>query len=155
MRPSFWPGDPEAMRKPTFVLTALVFTALAVAPADAGTLTCAGRPVTVRIGAGQHPTDGDDVIWGTPGDDLIRAGMGTDHVCARGGADRVFGGKGADRIFGQAGDDSLNGRAGNDRLFGGIGGDFTAGNGGIDHCDLGPPDPGNEGDPTCETGSGA
>jgi len=145
------------MRTTTFLATTLLVGVLATTPADATatTLTCAGRPVTVRLGAGEHPTNGDDVIWGTQGDDLIRAGAGTDFVCGRGGADRIFGGRGADRLFGQAGDDSINGRAGNDRVFGGIGGDFTAGNAGIDHCDLGPADPGNEGDPTCETGSGA
>jgi Ca2+-binding RTX toxin-like protein len=136
------------------VLLLLAVVGLA-APADAAGPTCSGRPVTVRLGAGQRPTDGNDVILGTPGDDRIRAKAGTDWVCAGGGDDLVYASTGADRVWGQSGDDVLYGGPGNDRLYGGKGGDYTGGSGGVDHCDVGPSDPDNEGDPSCETGSGA
>jgi hypothetical protein len=116
---------------------------------------CAGRVVTVDLAAGQHPTNGNDVIRGTSGDDVIRTGRGADLVCAGGGADRLHGARGADRLYGERGDDVIFGGPGNDRLFGGKGDDYTGGNGGVDHCDLGPNGPGDEGDPSCETGSGA
>jgi Ca2+-binding RTX toxin-like protein len=140
----------------TLALSLIVlFTAGAATPVSAAAPTCAGRTVTVRLGAGQHPTDGNDVILGTPGADVIRAGAGTDYVCGRGGDDELHGARGADRLYGELGSDEIFGGPGNDRLFGGAGGDYTGGNAGFDHCDVGPIDPGNEGDPSCETGNGA
>lgn len=85
--------------------------------------TCAGRVVTVDLGADERPTTGPDVIWGTKGPDVIRALGGADIVCGRGGADTIFGGRGPD---------TLRGGAGNDRLVGGVGIDSCAGGPGVD-----------------------
>ncbi len=102
---------------------------------------CNGRAVTVDLGKGEQPTDGDDVILGTSGADVVNAGAGDDLVCARGGADRVKGGpgndvilgqKGADRLWGGSGDDELQGGSGKDRLKGGKGNDLVVGGSGKD-----------------------
>ena len=85
--------------------------------------TCFGRLVTVDLSRGQQPTDGDDVILGTPDRDIIEAGGGDDIVCAGGGDDIVQGGAGDDRLVGGGSNDVLVGEGGNDALEGGIGDD--------------------------------
>lgn len=60
------------------------------------------------------PTNGDDLLFGTPGADSIDALAGNDNVS---------GGAGDDTIDGNAGDDTINGGVGNDSLTGGAGTD--------------------------------
>lgn len=94
--------------------------------------TCNGLAVTVDIGAGQLPTDGDDVILGTDGADLIAANAGNDTVCGEGGNDTIWGQLGNDQIFGGSGDDKLRGGDGDDYLSGGDGADDLNGGRGDD-----------------------
>ena len=109
--------------------------------ADTTPVPCNGLEVTVRLGFGQSPTDGDDVILGTQGDDLIVAGDGDDVVCGEdgddtiiggGGNDVVFGGRGDDQMSGNAGEDDLYGEGGRDAIFGGSGDDLVDGGAGSD-----------------------
>lgn len=109
---------------------------------------CAGRSVTVEIRFGEQPTDGDDVILGTPGDDVIDALGGNDIVCALGGDDTVRGARGNDRLIGGRGNDVLIGNSGRDRLRGGPGDDRLVGGRGPDRL------AGNAGDNTCIGGPG-
>jgi len=113
-------------------------------------VSCGGLPITVDLAAGQAPTNGSDVIYGTNGPDIINAIAGNDTICGRGGndiinggggIDTIFGGSGDDRLggqggddslYGQGGDDRLNGGAGDDNLFGGDGNDDLRGQGGDD-----------------------
>jgi 6-phosphogluconolactonase (cycloisomerase 2 family) len=97
---------------------------------------CQGQTVTVDIAQGDVPTNGDDVILGTPGADTIVALGGDDLICGRGGADAIRGGAGRDRVFGAGGDDTLTagpdggllaGNAGDDTLIGGRGKDTLRG----------------------------
>lgn len=74
----------------------------------ASTATCLGMTVTVDLGAGQKPTDGDDVILGTAGKDVILAGAGDDTICALGGDDTIDPGAGNDVIDGGAGTDTVS-----------------------------------------------
>ena len=78
------------------------------------------------------PTDGDDVIFGTPAADVIDAGAGNDIVIGLAGDDTIFGGEGDDLIYGGDGDDWLEGGAGNDTLYGGHGADTLRGGPGRD-----------------------
>ena len=121
---------------------------------------CNGLPVDVILALGQTPTEGDDVILGTPGpdtinslggndticsldgDDVIDTGDGDDYVLAGDGDDTVVGGDGDDTFFGgegrdimrgQPGSDTINGGPGNDRLLGGIGDDTLNGDDGNDY----------------------
>ena len=66
----------------------------------------------VELTLQQNPTEGDDVITGTPGDDVINALGGNDIVSGLGGNDTIDGGTGIDTIDGGAGNDTLNGGAG-------------------------------------------
>ncbi len=104
-------------------------------------LKCDGRTVTVNIAAGHSPTNGDDVILGTPNDDTINGLGGNDVICGGGGDDFINGGAGNDRILGEAGNDKLAGGSGNDtvianngndELFGGTGNDLLDGGAGND-----------------------
>jgi Ca2+-binding RTX toxin-like protein len=88
-----------------------------VAPAS-GSLTCNGTGVTVSIGLGQQPTDGDDVVLGTPGNDAINGGLGNDTICGLGGDDTLMGGPGNDALRGGDGDDTLAPGAGADSALG-------------------------------------
>lgn len=104
---------------------AAVAGTMAVAPAESdAALFCGGKRVTVNLGAGQRPTGGADVIWGTNHRDVVDAFGGNDTVCARGGPDLVRGGAGADRILGG---DGLDGMIGGDGR-----GDRCEGSGGND-----------------------
>ncbi|MFN3216785.1 MAG: calcium-binding protein [Acidimicrobiales bacterium] len=109
---------------------------------------CAGRSVTVEVRFGEQPTDGDDVILGTPGDDVIDALGGNDIVCALGGDDIVRGARGNDILIGGRGNDVLLGNGGRDRLRGGPGDDRLVGGFGPDRL------VGNRGDNTCIGGPG-
>jgi len=104
-RPVFWIDDKEtdghALRRGSL--------ACSVTPA-----TCGGQTVTVDIGAGDLPTEGDDVIVGTSGPDTINALGGNDIVCGLAGDDTLLGGLGNDRLIGQGGDDFLDGGPGAD-----------------------------------------
>lgn len=104
---------------------------------DASLLACGGATVTVDIGAGQVPTDGDDVIMGTAGDDVIAAGPGDDIVCGLGGNDSIWGQDGNDVLFGGAGMDRIRGGDGDDRLLGGAGADDLNGGRNDDHVSGG------------------
>jgi Ca2+-binding RTX toxin-like protein len=118
---------------------------------------CAGRSVTVEIAFGEQPTDGDDVVLGTPGDDVIDALGGNDVVCALGGNDIVRGGRGNDIVIGGRGNDILIGGGGNDELLGGPGRDRLRGGPGNDRLVGGRgPDRlvGGPGDNTCIGGPG-
>ena len=94
--------------------------------------SCDGRAITVDLNKGQVPTNGDDVILGTPGADTINALGGNDRVCGGDRNDTVSGGAGNDRLFGGKGSDTLNGGADNDRTVGGDGRDTCRGNTGTD-----------------------
>ncbi len=94
--------------------------------------TCHGAVVTVNIEAGEQPTNGPDVILGTPAGDIIDGGDGNDIICGGGGNDSIDGGNGNDIIFGEAGADSILGGSGNDRLVGNSGPDNIDGGEGAD-----------------------
>lgn len=87
---------------------------------------CRGQQVTVSTALGQVPTEGDDVILGSPGADTINALGGNDVVCGGGGNDNVNGGGGNDILDGGAGRDNLLGVAGDDTIVGGAGVDTAS-----------------------------
>jgi Ca2+-binding RTX toxin-like protein len=87
---------------------------------------CRGLPVTVSIGLGQQPTEGNDVILGTAGVDPINGGGGNDTICAGGGNDSIDGGAGTDAIDGGAGRDNIVGGEGDDTVIGGEGVDTVS-----------------------------
>lgn len=94
---------------------------------------CNGKLVTVDLNSGEgRPTEGPDVIFGTPGPDEIHGLGGDDTICSGGGADIVYGGAGDDFIDGGGGGDKLFGGPGDDRILGGWGNDTIHGNRGRD-----------------------
>ena len=99
---------------------------------------CSGQEVTVRLDLDQSPTNGPDVIRGTPDDDVINALGGDDVICGGGGNDIISGNQGLDRMFGGGGDDEMRGNAGNDILRGRAGNDLLYGQAGDDTLDGGP-----------------
>ncbi|MER7558897.1 calcium-binding protein [Nocardioides sp. NPDC126508] len=105
----------------------LISSAAADEPAPA---TCGGMAITVDIGAGGAPTDGDDVILGTPGVDVIHALGGHDVICGLGGGSV---GADIDQVYGEGGDDLIIGSSGTDYMRGGDGNDVFRGNGGQDY----------------------
>lgn len=114
----------------SLAVVGLIATAFVVAgpvAAQDDPVLCNGLVVTVDIGAGETPTDGDDVILGTNGPDLITAGDGNDVVCGLGGDDTIWGQDGDDWIDGGDGDDKLRGSDGDDELYGSDGVDDLAG----------------------------
>jgi Ca2+-binding RTX toxin-like protein len=107
---------------------------------------CGGRAVTVDLAKGQRPTNGADVIMGTPGNDTVNAGSGADIVCTGGGDDHVdlgpgndhaLTGAGNDAIYGRTGADKIEGGSGNDRAYGGDNNDQVYGGVGNDTIDGG------------------
>jgi Ca2+-binding RTX toxin-like protein len=76
-----------------------------------------------------YPTNGDDIIFGTPNNDSIDALAGNDVVYGGGGNDTLNGGLDhygqLDKLYGEAGDDTLiaTGWHGGDILEGGVGND--------------------------------
>lgn len=113
------------------------------------TRKCGGFKVTVDIMLGQTPTNGNDVIAGTPWPDVINAKKGHDRVCGMDGSDVISGGNGNDRIYGGNGYDKLVGDRGNDILRGGNGKDTLKGKGGKDTL-IG----GNGNSDVCKGGNG-
>jgi Ca2+-binding RTX toxin-like protein len=106
------------------------------------------------------PTEGDDVLTGTPGDDTINALGGNDTVDGLAGSDTIDGGDGNDTINGGDGRDFIHGGngddvihsgdandllffeqiwddAGNDTVYGEGGQDIIYGSPGDDHYDGG------------------
>lgn len=113
-------------------------------PVALASLMCGDLPVTVNLLLGDTPTNGDDVIFGTPIDDQIDAGLGHDAVCTGSGNDIIRGGEvvdsgnGNDVIRGTSARDILFGGGGRDRIFGGKGRDLLRGGGGADVISGGP-----------------
>jgi Ca2+-binding RTX toxin-like protein len=81
--------------------------------------TCFGSTAT------GGPTEGPDVLIGTPGDDVIDGLGGDDRICGGGGTDILLGGLGNDQIDGGSELDGIEGGEGDDRLFGGLGIDLV------------------------------
>ncbi|MBP9714332.1 MAG: putative Ig domain-containing protein [Sterolibacterium sp.] len=77
--------------------------------------------------ANNTPTDGDDVLYGTPSGNTLEAGAGNDHVLGLAGDDTLRGGDGNDLVHGGVGDDVLEGNAGDDVIHGGWGADQLIG----------------------------
>ncbi|GEL95978.1 calcium-binding protein [Cellulomonas composti] len=88
--------------------------------------TCRGQAITVSLSNGQAPTDGPDVILGTPGNDVIHGLGGDDRICSLGGNDIVDGGAGNDQVDGGAGNDTIVATTGNDTVVGGAGSDTVS-----------------------------
>jgi Ca2+-binding RTX toxin-like protein len=107
------------------------------------------------------PTNGDDVLTGTPGADLICGLLGNDTINGLAGNDTLFGdacnktakvrvaattdgndtlngGDGNDKLYGAGGNDKLAGGKGNDKLYGGRGNDKLNGGRGNDKLNGGP-----------------
>lgn len=99
--------------------------------------TCGGLTVTVDFSKGERPTEGDDVIIGTPTANAINALGGNDVICGLGGDDVINGGPGFDKVFGGQGADTLTGGDGNDLLIGGGGNDRVEGGKGNDRIQGG------------------
>lgn len=106
---------------------------------SASDLVCDGKAVTVSIAQGQLPTDGNDVIMGTPGDDSINGGLGNDTICGGGGNDILLGGPGNDTIYGGVGDDIILPGTGMDGAYGQDGSDT------VSYADLSTPGANNSG----------
>ncbi|MBU1493174.1 MAG: calcium-binding protein [Actinobacteria bacterium] len=70
--------------------------------------TCGGQVITVALGLGQQPTEGADVIIGTPAAETISGGGGNDIICGSGGNDTLIGGAGNDQLFGDGGRDTAS-----------------------------------------------
>lgn len=110
---------------------------------------CGGLDVTVNLALGQRPTQGDDVILGTPGDDVIDGLGGRDTICGLQGDDVIEAGDGFDTVLAGVGDDTVIGGAGNDLLVGGPGNDTIRGENGSDRIR------GGGGNDTIDAGNGA
>jgi len=82
--------------------------------------------------ANNTPTNGDDVLYGTPNGDTLDAGAGNDIALGLAGNDTILGGEGNDLIHGGDGDDVLEGNAGDDVIYGGWGADQLTGGTGND-----------------------
>ena len=120
-------------------------------------VVCGADEVTVNIGLGDVPTEGDDVILGTDGDDVINGLGGNDVICGEGGNDIINAGRGADTVFGGAGADVINAGQGRDTVYGQGGDDFVSGGRGKDTIVGGGGDDdlrGNNGTDTISGGAG-
>ncbi len=107
----------------------LLFTMLAMTPADGVVQRCLGRPAT-HVGTGD-----DDVLRGTSEADVFVGLAGDDRLLGRDGDDLFCGGRGADLVRGGAGTDGADGEGGNDELLGGGDDDELRGGGGNDRLD--------------------
>ena len=114
------------------VLSQLATTAVAAPPAAADGPRCNDLVITVFLSNGDTPTDGDDVIAGTPERDVIHAGAGDDTICGLGENDSIYGGTGNDVVIGGPGHDVLTGGLGDDILLGGRGRDLLVAGPGAD-----------------------
>jgi len=83
------------------------------------------------------PTNGDDILRGTPGNDTIDGLAGNDRIDGLTGLDRLGGDQGFDVISGGGGNDTINGGSGFDTLNGNAGNDVINGNAGNDRIDGG------------------
>jgi Ca2+-binding RTX toxin-like protein len=83
-------------------------------------------------GGGSEPTEGDDVIYGTPQVDTLNGLGGNDTIYALESDDVLIGGSGSDALFGMDGADNLDGGSEGDLLDGGTGADTMAGGSGND-----------------------
>lgn len=131
-------GDTEVSR--TYTVTSFYCPGVAGAsgcPDPAKQPVCEGLAVTVDLSQGQFPTNGDDVILGTPNNDVIHGFGGDDVICGGLGDDFINGGDGADKIYGGWGDDALIGEVGNDLLVGSRGVDTVWGGAGNDRIQGG------------------
>ena len=126
---------PLALRGPS--RTVLPTPGAVPSPEPSAPTMCNNLVVTVDIGKGEAPTEGDDVIRGTAGNDVIDALGGSDVICALQGNDTIDGGDGFDRVFAGTGDDTVRGGAGNDLLIGGAGDDTIIGGNGNDRIQGG------------------
>lgn len=95
---------------------------------------CQGLVPTVRLGRGEVPTEGPDVIIGTARNDVILGLGGDDVICGFKGNDVILGGPGNDRIQGNRGADDIGGDGGDDVLLGNHGNDRLNGGDGVDKC---------------------
>ena len=123
------PDAPMAFDGTGFELTGTVAPAgglEAVAYAQSGDLFASANL------ANNTPTDGDDVLYGTPNGDTLDAGAGNDIALGLAGNDTILGGDGNDLIHGGDGNDALEGNAGNDVIYGGWGADQLTGGTGND-----------------------
>jgi VCBS repeat-containing protein len=123
------PEAPLAFDGTSFELTGTVAPAgglEAVAYAQSGDLFASANL------ANNAPTNGDDVLYGTPNGDLLSAGAGNDIALGLAGNDTILGGDGNDLIHGGDGDDVLEGNAGDDVIYGGWGADQLTGGTGND-----------------------
>ncbi|MDE2271806.1 MAG: putative Ig domain-containing protein [Xanthomonadaceae bacterium] len=82
--------------------------------------------------ANNTPTNGDDVLYGTPNGDTLNGGAGNDIALGLAGNDAILGGEGNDLIHGGDGADVLEGNAGNDVIYGGWDADQLTGGAGTD-----------------------
>ncbi|MFC3612451.1 calcium-binding protein [Lutimaribacter marinistellae] len=78
------------------------------------------------------PSNGADVLYGTPENDTISASGGNDFLRGLNGNDSLSGQAGNDTLTGGDGNDTLRGGNGNDVLDGGPGNDLKDGGGGFD-----------------------
>ncbi len=107
------------LSQPKSALTLGVFVAMLAAvlvlpgaPAEAqrsqhAAPNCKRIGVTVDLAAGELPTEGDDVILGTPDDDVINGLGGYDIICGGDGDDLINDGPGKGWVGGGAGDDII------------------------------------------------
>lgn len=107
--------------------TGSFLSTISAVPVIAAPLDCTTLTPTVDLAAGQSPTSGDDIIFGTNGDDVIIALGGDDIVCGLAGNDTISAGPGNDTVFAGVGDDTVFGLDGNDTIFGGAGDDELLG----------------------------
>lgn len=133
------PQDPDGSGSDSFAAEDLPPGSYSV-HADAGAGTPRGDSsgnfdIAVTVGplCDNLPTDGDDIITGTPGDDVLCGGDGNDSIDGGGGNDTIDGGDGSDFLIGDHGNDTIEGGLGDDiRLYGGPGDDIIDGGPGND-----------------------
>ncbi len=102
--------------------------------------------ITISLGGGFRPTNGDDTITGTAGpdeidglggNDTLIGGAGNDTIRGGTGDDDISGGGGKDRLLGNAGKDTINGGDQDDTIIGGTGNDILIGGDGADEFRFG------------------
>ena len=85
----------------------LTITATSLESGSGDTASTLGKINLISVPAPPVPTEGDDVLYGTPGADIIDG---------RGGDDRIYGFEGDDTLTGGTGSDLLSGGEGDDTL---------------------------------------
>lgn len=115
------------------------------------------HPAYAPVPIATAPTEGSDVLHGTPGDDFIDGLGGDDTILGYAGDDVLIGGAGKDHLLGDIGSDTLLGGTGDDRLTSGDGDDWLMGGDGHDWLSAGAGDDGLDGgagNDTLEGGNG-